>query len=295
MEIVEGQSSVSFQPVFLVTSTNLMNNLDFTTAAADIAREAGSLLERYYDQRVAVEYKGEFDLVTAADRASEKLVVERLRSHFPSHSIVAEEGGGVEHDSGYVWFVDPLDGTTNFAHSFPVFAVSIGLQHNNELVAGVVYDPIRKELFSAERGSGAYLNHRRLRVSLTAELRAGLFGTGFAAANRSSEVNVHFFHSMSLLTHGVRCPGSAALDLCFVAAGRLDGFWEFGLKPWDVAAGLVIVSEAGGTFCDMRGGPYELGGPHLAATNGRLQQDLLKVFADVAEGRGVAPPPPASL
>jgi len=272
-----------------------MNNPDFTTAAAEIAREAGQLLEHYFDQRVAVEYKGEFDLVTAADRASEKLIVERLRSRFPSHSIVAEEGGGVEHNSGYVWYVDPVDGTTNFAHGFPTFAVSMGLAHNEELVAGVVYDPMRKECFTAERGSGAYLNHRRLHVSRVAQFREGLFATGFASSNRRQEVNVHFFHRMSLLTHGVRRPGSAALDLCYVAAGRLDGFWEFGLKPWDVAAGLLLISEAGGVWGDMRGGPYKLGGPHLAATNGRLHQDLLKVFEDIANGRNETPPPAVSL
>jgi myo-inositol-1(or 4)-monophosphatase len=272
-----------------------MTKLDFTTTGAEIAREAGSLLMRYYDQRVAIEYKGEFDLVTAADRASEKLIVEHLRSSFPSHSIVGEEGGGVEHNSGYVWYVDPLDGTTNFAHGFPTFAVSMGLQHNDELVAGVVYDPMRGELFTAEKGSGSYLNHRRLRVSPIAALREGLFATGFASSNRRHEVNVHFFHRMSLLTHGVRRPGSAALDLCSVAAGRLEGFWEFGLKPWDVAAGLLLITEAGGTYQDMRGAPYKLGGPHLAATNGRCHEELLQVFADIAEGRHETPLPPVSL
>jgi myo-inositol-1(or 4)-monophosphatase len=272
-----------------------MNNPDFTTVAAEIAREAGNLLEHYYDQRVAVEYKGEFDLVTAADRASEKLVVAQLRSRFPSHSIVAEEGGGIEQNSGYVWYVDPLDGTTNFAHSFPTFAVSMGLAHNNELVAGVVYDPMRKECFTAERGSGAYLNNRRLHVSKTARFQEGLYATGFASANRRHDVNVHFFHRMSLMTHGVRRPGSAALDLCYVAAGRLEGFWEFGLKSWDVAAGLLLVSEAGGKWGDMRGGPYEVGGPHLAATNGLVHEDLLKVFGDIADGRIETPLPPVKL
>jgi myo-inositol-1(or 4)-monophosphatase len=245
-----------------------MNNPDFTTVAAEIAREAGSLLEHYYDQRVAVEYKAEFDLVTAADRASEKLVVAQLQARFPTHSIVAEEGGGVEHNSGYVWYVDPLDGTTN---------------------------PMRKECFTAERGSGAYVNNRRLHVSKIARFQEGLYATGFASANRRHDVNVHFFHRMSLMTHGVRRPGSAALDLCYVAAGRLEGFWEFGLKSWDVAAGLLMVSEAGGKWGDMRGGPYKVGGPHLAATNGLVHEDLLKVFGDVADGRLETPLPPVKL
>jgi myo-inositol-1(or 4)-monophosphatase len=272
-----------------------MSNLDFITVAAEIARQAGELLEHHHGQVIQVEYKGAFNLVTAADRASEKLIVEQLRSRFPSHSIVGEEGTRIRQDSEYVWFVDPLDGTTNFAHGFPVFAVSLGLQHGEDLVAGVVYDPIRKECFTAERGAGAYLNHHRLHVSRVTALEEGLFATGFAAANRRDQANVLFFHELSMRSHGVRRPGSAALDLCSVAAGRLDGFWEFGLKPWDVAAGLLLVSEAGGTFGDMRGGPYSLGGEHLAATNGLVHNQLLRVFGDVAAGRPKAAIPTASL
>ncbi len=271
----------------------IMNSRDFVSVADDIAREAGQLLLHHFERSVAIEYKGSFDLVTAADRASEKLIVERLRARFPSHSIVAEEGGGVDHGSGYVWYVDPLDGTTNFAHGFPMFCVSLGLQHEGVPVAGVVHDPLRGESFSGERGSGAYLNHHRIQVSPAGQFAEGLFATGFAAHNRKSEVNVHFFHQMSMLTHGVRRAGSAALDLCYVACGRLEGFWEFGLRPWDVAAGLLMIAEAGGRYGDMKGGPYEFGGPHLAATNGTLHDELLKLFDEVSQGRPrVALPPP---
>ncbi len=262
-----------------------MSNLDYLSAATEIAQDAGRVLEHYLEKRVAYEYKAEFDLVTAADRASERLVVEQLRSRFPSHSIVAEEGGGVDKGSEYVWHVDPLDGTTNFAHGFPAFCVSIGLVRQGEMIAGVVYDPLRKELFSAEKGSGAYLNNRRIYVSSAGALSESLFATGFASPRRHVDVNVYFFHQVSMLSHGIRRAGSAALDLCSVAAGRLEGFWEFGLKTWDVAAGLLLVTEAGGRYGDMKGGPYDLGGEHLIATNGAVHQEVLALFHDVFEGR----------
>ncbi len=262
-----------------------MNNVDYLSAATDIAKDAGRVLEHYYERKVPYEYKAEFDLVTAADRASERLVVEQLRSRFPSHSIVAEEGGGLDKGSEYVWHVDPLDGTTNFAHGFPAFCVSIGLARQGEVIAGVVYDPLRNELFSAEKGSGAYLNNRRIHVSSAGALSESLFATGFASPRRHVDVNVYFFHQVSMLSHGIRRAGSAALDLCSVAAGRLEGFWEFGLKTWDVAAGLLLVTEAGGRYGDMKGGPYDLGGEHLAATNGAVHQELLALFEDIFEGR----------
>jgi myo-inositol-1(or 4)-monophosphatase len=269
-----------------------MSNVDYLSAAVEIAREAGKVLEHHHEKGVAVEYKGEYDVVTAADRASEKLIVEQLRQRFPAHSIVAEEGGGISNGSEFVWHVDPLDGTTNFAHGFPAFAVSMGLARKGEPIAGVVYDPIRKELFSAEKGSGAYLNNRRIRVSKTAALAESLFGTGFPSPRRHVDVNIHFFHQVSMLSHGIRRAGSAALDLCSVAAGRLDGFWEFGLKTWDVAAGLLIVTEAGGRYGDMKGGHYELGSGHLAATNGAVHEELLRLFDEVFQGRYRVPIPP---
>lgn len=257
----------------------------YLEASVEIAREAGQLLNRYFERRVGYELKGEYDLVTEADRASEKLVVERLRARFPSHAIVAEEGGGQETSSEYRWYVDPLDGTTNFAHGFPAFCVSLGLAQAGELVVGVIYDPLRDELFTAERGSGAYLNNRRIRVSKTARLEEALVATGFPSRKRHANVNVHFYYQLGMFTHGVRRAGSAALDLAYVACGRLDAFWEFGLNPWDQAAGILLVREAGGAVSDMRGGSAQLRGPHLLVDNGLIHQEILTLFGEIFSGR----------
>src|SRR5664279_2355185 len=232
--------------------------MHYLETAVEIAREAGALLANYFERRVRFELKGEFDLVTEADRASEKLVVERLRSHFPAHAIVAEEGGGHESSSEYRWFVDPLDGTTNFAHGFPMFCVSMGLERAGELIAGVVYDPIRRELFTAERGAGAFLNNHRIHVSAAARLTDSLASTGFPSRKRRHNINIHFYYQLAMASHGVRRTGSAALDLAFVACGRLDFFWEFGLKSWDMSAGALLVQEAGGRVTDMNGVPLSV-------------------------------------
>jgi myo-inositol-1(or 4)-monophosphatase len=267
--------------------------MPFLETAQDIAREAGALLATYFERRVAFELKGEFDLVTEADRESEKLVVERLRSHFPGHTVVAEEGGGHTATSEYRWFVDPLDGTTNFAHGFPMFNVTLGLERAGELVAGVVYDPIRQEMFSAERGGGAYLNNRRIRVSNTRKLSDSLASTGFPSRKRHDNVNIHFYYQLAMASHGVRRTGSAALDLAYVACGRLDFFWEFGLKPWDMAAGVLLVSEAGGRNSDMKGAAHSItGSGHLVSDNGVLHEEVLALFAEIFAGRcPVAMPP----
>lgn len=258
----------------------------FLETAAEIAREAGSLLANYLERRVGFELKGEFDLVTEADRASERLVVERLRTHFPAHGIVAEEGGGHENSSEYRWFVDPLDGTTNFAHGFPVFNVTLGLQRAGETIAGVVYDPIRQEMFAAERGSGAYLNNHRIRVSATKQLSDSLASTGFPSRKRHHNVNIHFYYQMAMASHGVRRTGSAAIDLAYVAAGRLDFFWEFGLKPWDMTAGTLLVQEAGGRISDMKDGAHTVtGSEHLLADNGLLHDQVVEMFGRIFMGR----------
>ena len=263
----------------------------YLQTAVEIAREAGLLLARYFERRVSFELKGEYDLVTEADRASEKLVVDRLRSRFPSHAIVAEEGGGHASASEYRWYVDPLDGTTNFAHGFPAFCVTLALEHAGELVAGVIYDPLREEVFTTERGSGAYLNNRRIRVSKAARLEDCLVATGFPSRKRHVNVNVHFYYQLAMFTHGVRRAGSAALDLAYVACGRLDGFWEFGLNPWDQAAGLLLVREAGGAVSDMKGGPARLQGPHVLADNGLIHQEILALFGEIFAGRYSVPLP----
>ncbi len=256
----------------------------YVDTAAEIAREAGALLATFFERRIGFELKGEHDLVTEADRASERLVIERLRSHFPSHSIVAEEGGGHTGSSEYCWYVDPLDGTTNFAHGFPMFNVTLALEQAGELIAGVIFDPTRNEMFSSERGSGAYLNNRRIRVSKAARIEDTLVATGFPSLKRHENVNVHFYYQLAMVTHGVRRAGSAALDLAYVASGRLDGFWEFGLNPWDMAAGILLIAEAGGKCSDMQGGPVKLRNPHLLADNGAVHDEMLGVFADVFRG-----------
>jgi myo-inositol-1(or 4)-monophosphatase len=260
-------------------------------AAVEIAREAGALLATFFERRVAFELKGEFDLVTVADRTSEKLIVERLRSYFPAHGIVAEEGGGHTSPSEYRWYVDPLDGTTNFAHSFPIFNVTLALEQAGEMLVGVVFDPIRQEMFTAERGSGAYLNNRRIRVSAPDRLEDSLMCTGFPSRRRHLDVNVHFYHQLAMATHGVRRTGSAAVDLAWVACGRLDAFWEFGLNPWDMAAGRLLVAEAGGQVSDMKGQAHSLTSPHLLADNGHLHEQILEIFAEVFEGRYRVPLP----
>jgi len=257
----------------------------FLETAAEIAREAGTLVANYGERRIGFELKGDFDLVTEADRASERLIVERLKSHFPTHSIVAEEGGGQEGSSEYRWFVDPLDGTTNFAHGFPAFNVTLGLERSGDLIAGVIFDPLRDELFAAEKGGGAYLNHRRIRVSAVAGIETSLVATGFPSRKRHENVNVHFFYQLAMLTHGVRRAGAAALDLAYVACGRLDAFWEFGLNPWDVAAGVLLIREAGGTCSDMHGGPLNLRGPHILADNGAVHDQIVKLFGEIFAGQ----------
>ena len=259
--------------------------MHFLETAVEIARESGALVANYHQRHIPFETKGEFDLVTEADRASEKLIVERLRSHFPAHAIVAEEGGGHESTSEYRWYIDPLDGTTNFAHGFPMFCVSMGLERAGELIAGVVYDPIHGELFTAERGAGAFLNHHRIHVSPVARVCDSLASTGFPSRKRHHDINIHFYYQLAMASHGVRRSGSAALDLAFVAAGRLDFFWEFGLKPWDMAAGALLVAEAGGRVSDMKGAPLSVAvSDHMLADNAGLHEEILAAFGDIFRG-----------
>lgn len=257
----------------------------------EIAREAGALLMDYFG-RVSYELKGDADLVTEADRASERLVVERLLKHYPDHGIVAEEGGGRESSSEYCWYVDPLDGTTNFAHGFPVFNVTLALAKAGELIAGVTFDPTRQELFAAEKGGGASMNGQKIGVSKAARLEDSLVSTGFPSRKRHLNVNIYFYWEMAMRTHGVRRAGSAAIDLAYVACGRFDAFWEFGLNPWDMAAGILLVEEAGGKCSDMKGLPRDLHGPSLLADNGAVHDELAGAFGDVFQGKFRHPLPP---
>jgi myo-inositol-1(or 4)-monophosphatase len=263
----------------------------YLETAVEIAREAGALLANFFERRIPYELKGENDLVTEADRASERLIVERLTKHYASHAIEAEEGGGHEATSGYRWYVDPLDGTTNFAHTFPCFNVTLALEAQGELIAGVIFDPIRNELFTAERGGGAYLNARPIHVSKTAKLGSALVATGFPSRKRHMSVNIHFYHQLGILTHGVRRCGSAAIDLAYVACGRLDAFWEFGLNPWDMAAGRLLVAEAGGKYSGMHGEPHQIRGPDVLVDNGLIHDEILGLFGEIFDGKYRVPMP----
>jgi myo-inositol-1(or 4)-monophosphatase len=275
-------------------------NLGLAVPAAAIALEAGALLREYYQRGVETEYKGDVDLVTAADRASEALIVEKLKQTFPTHGILGEEGTRSELESEYRWYVDPLDGTTNFAHGFPFFCVSLGLEYrrpglsadeDGELVAGVVYQPLHDELFVAEKGCGAYLNGRRLHVSKIAQLQEALLATGFPSHKRHANPNIHFYQQLTLRSHGVRRAGAAALDLAYTAAGRVDAYWEFNLNPWDTAAGVLLVREAGGTVTYFDGSPFKLASEQVLATNGLLKEELQHFFEDMFAGRGIEPVP----
>lgn len=264
---------------------------DFLPKMESIAREAGALLMRYFRQRIGYELKGEADLVTRADRESEALIVRHLREYWPEHNIMAEEGTRQENGSEWRWYIDPLDGTTNFAHSFPVFAVSMALEHKGEMVAATVYDPTRDELFAAEKGSGATLNGERIHVSKTAELQRSLLATGFPSYKRHDNPNIHFYHQITLRSHGIRRPGSAALDLTTVAAGRVDGYWEFNLKSWDTAAGVLLVKEAGGVVTRFDGSPWRIDSRETLASNGLIHEELIREFDAIFKGRGLEPLP----
>ncbi len=262
----------------------------FLDVAVAAAREAGALLRDRFGRPHDVRFKGTVDLVTEADQGAEALIAERVRAAFPDHRLLGEEGargsgeaGGGGAASPYGWLVDPLDGTTNYAHGLPHFAVSIALEHAGALLVGVVYDPMRDELFVAERGGGATLNGERLQVSTTDQLVRSVLVTGFAydLARRGEQATV--WRAFLTQVQAIRQTGSAALNLCYVAAGRLDGYWERPLQPWDMAAGALIVAEAGGSVGDFRNDPFRPYGDEVLASNGRLHPALLAVLAEHAE------------
>lgn len=249
----------------------------FLDIATEAALAAGTVLQGYLGKLEEIEEKGRSgDLVTAADRASEETVLAVLKRHVPNHAILAEESGQqAGSQSEYLWAIDPLDGTTNFAHQYPFFAVSIGLLIHGIPQVGVVYDPFHQELFRAASGLGATRNRRPIQVSATSELRKSLLVTGFAYDRReTSDNNYAEFCHLTHLTQGVRRGGSAAVDLAYVACGRLDGYWERGLSPWDLAAGVVLVQEAGGRVTAYDGSPFALSSGRILATNGSLHDPL---------------------
>jgi myo-inositol-1(or 4)-monophosphatase len=266
---------------------------NYLAAAMEIAREAGAILREEAKHPAQISYKREVDLVTQADKRSEKLIVERLTKYFPTHAIAAEEGSGHESASEFRWHVDPLDGTTNFAHGYPCFCVSIALAQqtsgsadvatgDENLLCCVIFDPNRDELFAAARGEGATLNGAKIHVSRIATLATSLLCTGFPVHERYASPNIHYYSNFTMRSHGVRRDGSAALDLANVACGRFDGFWEFGLKKWDTAAGVLLVQEAGGRVSDFDGRPYGLGGPVILATNSAIHEEMCAVASEIA-------------
>jgi myo-inositol-1(or 4)-monophosphatase len=255
---------------------------NYLDAAIEIAREAGEVLMAH--RGVAFELKGEHDLVTAADRASEKLVIQRLLERFPEHGIFAEEGGRAGLQSPLRWYIDPLDGTTNYAHGYPMWNVTLALAKNEEVIAGVVFDPLNRELFAAERGAGARLNGAPIHVSKSPNLNESLVSTGFPSRRRHQNVNIHFYYQLAMVTHGVRRSGSAAIDLAYAACGRTEAFWEFGLNPWDMAAGTLLVEEAGGKVSGMRGERLNLHGKYVLADNGLIHAEMVALFAEIFQG-----------
>jgi myo-inositol-1(or 4)-monophosphatase len=246
------------------------------------ARNAGNLLMRKLNRldTIKVETKGHNDFVSEADRAAEAAVIETIHKHYPDHAILAEESGATG-DSDTVWIIDPLDGTTNFLHGFPVFCVSIGVQVKGRMEHGVVYDPTRQELFTASRGVGSQLDGRRIRVSGQSQMELALIGTGFPFRKADMEMGpyLEMLGKVVRTTSGVRRPGAAALDLCYVAAGRLDGFWETGLSAWDLAAGGLIIREAGGIVSGLDGSENYLETGHILTGTPKIYAGLAKLCA----------------
>lgn len=251
----------------------------FLHAAIAMCEEAGAIQMAYLAREHRVDFKGRGNLVTEVDRLAEEAVLDRIRSLFPDHAIVAEESGEHGRADEYVWYVDPLDGTTNYAHGFPIFAVSIALVRRGEPIVGVVFAPALGELFTATRGGGSWLNGRPIRVSTAPDLERSMVATGFYPPVQDLH-NVDEFVEMLQKSQAVRRPGAASIDLAYVACGRFDGYWEYRLGPWDVAAGALLVTEAGGTVTNVDGSPFGLHDRAILATNGLVHAEMKEVLAN---------------
>lgn len=254
--------------------------MKYMETAIEAAKEAGRLQLQALGKAHHIEYKGAANIVTEVDKQSEAVIINRIRKEFPCHDTLAEEGSDKKTNSEWLWIIDPLDGTVNYSHGYPLFAVSIALQYKGEVIAGVVFEPNRNELFTAEKGGGAFLNGRRISVSKTAELQNSLLDTGFAYNVHLGEKNnnLNHFSDFLLKAQAVRRDGAAASDLCYVAAGRFDGFWELYLQPWDIAAGQLIITEAGGRVSAFDGSPLDIYGKEIVASNGLVHEQMLKVL-----------------
>ena len=249
-------------------------------AAHAAAKQAGEVLRAGFGAEHTITYKGEVDLVTEADREAEQVIREELLGTFPTYGILAEEGGELAGEEGARWIVDPLDGTTNYAHRLPIFCVSIALERSGKVVLGVVHDPMGEETFVAEQGRGATLNGEPIRVSDTEEMIQALIVTGFPYDRTEMPEALELFGRLAATTQGMRRLGSAALDLCYVASGRLDGYYERGIWPWDLAAGSVILEEAGGKLTNYRGDVLDLDGREIVASNGRLHSAMTRLTGE---------------
>lgn len=262
-----------------------MDNREWVGFAEDLARGAGEILRKNYGKRQSVHFKGEINLVTDVDRQSEAYIIERIRTAFPDHGVLAEESSELKSASPYRWIVDPLDGTTNYAHNYPCFCVSVALERDGKLLAGAVFDPLLSESFTAGPGMGAFRNGERISVSPTQDLRRSLLSTGFAYDVKSSaDNNFEYFRQFVFAGQAIRRDGSAALDMCYLACGRFDGFWELKLKPWDTAAGLLILRESGGKATRLDGSEYDIHQPDILASNGRIHAQMLEVVRKVRQG-----------
>jgi myo-inositol-1(or 4)-monophosphatase len=259
---------------------------EFLATAWEAANAAGTLIRDHWLKPKEIAYKGSIDLVTSVDRDSERRIVDILQRNFPDHSILAEEETDLVGEDHYRWIIDPLDGTTNFAHGYPHCSIAIALEHRDEIIVGLVYDPLRRERFEAVKGGGATLNGDGIRISAVNELDKALLATGFPYDRRDhADFYLSFFKAFMLRSQGIRRNGSAALDLCYVACGRIDGFWELKLRPWDVAAGALIVTEAGGKLSDFFGNKFSIWGNETLATNGALHDEMVRVTSALAERR----------
>ncbi len=260
------------------------NVTNFLGAAWDAANAAGEIIRASWQQPRSIDYKGAIDLVTSVDREAERKIVALLQCEFPDHGIIAEEETVIEGKTeGYRWIIDPLDGTTNFAHGYPHVAVSIALERSAEVILGMVYDPLRRECFRAVKGQGATLNGATIRTSTVGALDKALLATGFPYDRRENvDYYLEFFKAFLTRCQGIRRNGAAALDLCYVASGRIDGFWELKLKPWDVAAGALIVAEAGGSVSNFSGAPFSIDGNETLASNGRIHAEMVNALNSVA-------------
>jgi len=252
----------------------------FLDTACEVAKSTGNLIMRNRDKIKDVSFKGEINLVTDVDRKAEEHIISILRKRFPKHNFLAEERGGVMNGFLYRWIIDPIDGTTNFAHGFPFYSVSIALEYNSDIILGVVYDPVRREIFVAEKGKGAFLNNKSISVSDTTSLKESMVATGFAYDfKKAYDSNIENFVNFLSKSQAVRRAGSAAIDLCYVACGRFDGFWECDLHPWDTAAGWLIVKEAKGRVTKFNGDKYSCFDKEILASNGKIHNEMMELLA----------------